>query len=78
MIDAIKPWEEGEGFILRLHEYVGTRQKVTMTTSFEVGKWQECDLMEKPIGEIQQTKEIQFEMKPYEIKTFFICIEKEE
>ena len=72
MIDAVKRSEDGSGLILRIHEYTGGRQEVTIRTKFQIDHWQECSLMEKPIGQLQEAKDIQVQLKPYEIKTFLL------
>ncbi|MBA3927148.1 alpha-mannosidase [Listeria rustica] len=70
-IDAVKKAEDDDAIIVRLHEFTGGRCHVTMTSDFEVESWQECDLMERPIGE-QETGKWAFQVTPYEVKTFKI------
>jgi alpha-mannosidase len=74
MIDAVKKAEEDEGVIVRLHDYTGGRQKVTLRPRFEYASWQEVNLMEKEMDgcEAQEAKEIiELELKPYEVKTLY-------
>lgn len=71
--DAIKKAEDQDAVILRIHEYAGGRGKVELISDFAAKSWQECDLMEQPISE--ETTHGQgnnFEIKPYEIKTFLV------
>ncbi|MBW4081910.1 alpha-mannosidase [Paenibacillus sp. S150] len=71
-IDAVKMAENGDGFIVRAHEYTGTRSTVTLGSDYPVLSWQECDLMERPIGEASPGQAVTYEMKPYEISTFIV------
>lgn len=70
-IDAIKPAYDGNGVIVRLHEYEGRRGKVSLNVRKDITSWVETDLMEEPIAEASQLP-IEFDIKPYEIKTFRI------
>ncbi|AIQ70083.1 alpha-mannosidase [Paenibacillus graminis] len=71
-VDALKMAENGEGFIVRLHEYTGTRSTVTLSSDYPVHSWQECDLMERPVGEVKPGGAVTCEIKPYEISTFIV------
>lgn len=68
-VDAIKPSFDGNGIIIRLHEYEGRRGKVNLSVLKDSTSWVETNLMEEPLGE-ESASPIQFEIKPYEIKTF--------
>ncbi|TCN27517.1 alpha-mannosidase [Mesobacillus foraminis] len=68
-VDAIKPAYDGNGIIIRLHEYEGRRGMVSLDVLKGPTSWVETDLMEEPIGK-ESTSPIQVEIKPYEIKTF--------
>lgn len=70
-IDAVKKAEDDEAMIVRLHEYTGGRCHVTLTSDFRILSWQECDLMERPIGE-ERHDAWNFSVNPYEVKTFKI------
>ncbi|MEK0316807.1 alpha-mannosidase [Cohnella sp. 56] len=71
--DAFKKAEDEDALIVRLHEYAGGRGTVTLTGDCEIASWQECDLMERPTGELHGGDEpLRFELAPYEIKTFLI------
>ncbi|OKP89678.1 alpha-mannosidase [Paenibacillus sp. P32E] len=71
-VDAVKMAENGDGFIVRLHEYTGTRSTVTLSSDYPLHSWQECDLMERPLGEANIGQAVTHEMKPYEISTFIV------
>ncbi|WP_136606965.1 alpha-mannosidase [Paenibacillus dokdonensis] len=72
MIDAVKKAEDSDRVILRLHDYAGLRKRVALSSDLNIVSWQECDLMERPIGELQAGDQVEFELAPYEIKTFLI------
>lgn len=71
-IDAIKKAEDSDAIIMRLHEYAGGRGQVRLTTALTACSWQECDLMERPSGAIIEGISLDFEILPYEIKTFLL------
>ncbi|PTM57867.1 alpha-mannosidase [Desmospora activa] len=77
MVDAVKTAEDSNQLILRVHEYGGSHDEVTITSDYRLVSWQECDLMERPIGERQQGTAIDFSVKPYEIKTFLIELKRD-
>jgi len=74
MIDAIKKQESGTGIIIRLHEHTGSTRSVMLKPQFEFSSWQETDLMERALSDvnIQTSKTIVLELKPFEIKTVLI------
>ncbi|NWL87786.1 alpha-mannosidase [Paenibacillus sp. 79R4] len=71
-IDAVKLSEQGDGLIVRLHEYLGGRSEVTLSSDYPVYSWQVCDLMERPLSEAVNGLEIRHSFKPYEINTFLV------
>lgn len=72
MVDAVKKAEDTNRVALRVHEFAGGRGQVCITSDLPIKSWQECTLLEKPIGELSTTGHIHFEIKPYEIKTFLV------
>lgn len=72
MADAIKKAEDGERLVLRIHEFAGVRTHVDIKSDFKIRSLQECDLMERPIGDVEASN---IELKPYEIKTFLVSLE---
>ncbi|QGQ94445.1 alpha-mannosidase [Paenibacillus psychroresistens] len=74
MIDAIKKAEDSDALVLRLHEFTGASSALRLESDFLIQSWQECDLMERPCGEISKEPTIDVEIKPYEIKTFLIKV----
>lgn len=71
-VDAVKKSEDGDGLVLRIHDYAGACQSVTIRPGFSFGEWAESDLMERPCGPWSAGEEIKLALKPYEIKTVLI------
>ncbi|UQZ36763.1 alpha-mannosidase [Paenibacillus sp. PK3_47] len=71
-IDAVKLSEQGDGFIVRLHEFTGSRSTVSLGSHYNLDSWQLCDMMERPLEEARQGRECSHEFKPYEICTFLV------
>lgn len=72
-LDCVKKEENGDGIIVRFHEFMGSRSNVVFNTKFQVKSWCECNLMETeetPRG----TNEISLFIKPYEIKTIKLLV----
>lgn len=74
-IDCVKKAEADDAVILRIHEYAGGRENINITSDLKILSWQECDLLEQPIGDLNTTQAMNFHIQPYEIKTFLIRIE---
>lgn len=66
-IDAIKKAENGNGWILRLHDYSGGNQTVNIKIE-GITWWNETNLVERDLEEAKTTK-IELSLTPYEIKT---------
>lgn len=72
-IDAVKQAEDGSGWIVRFHEYTGTRCSVELSSDYSVASWQACDLMERPLeAEAVAGPAFRLDFKPYEIHTVHI------
>jgi alpha-mannosidase len=71
LVDAVKRSEDGNDVVLRLHEYAGSRTQIHVESVYSIAFWQECNLLEEPLGEWQEV-ELAFRIKPYEIRTFRI------
>lgn len=70
-VDAVKRTEDGNGLVIRIHEFTGSRQNVEMKTGFAYTNWTESDLRERPVGE-EKTGAIKLTLHPYEIKTVIV------
>ncbi|MEK4749133.1 alpha-mannosidase [Bacillus circulans] len=73
-IDAVKKAEDEDKVIVRLHEFMGKRGTVELTSDAPIKGWQECNLLEGKNGEKQENEIITFAIKPYEVKTFLVEI----
>ncbi|MFD1885700.1 alpha-mannosidase [Paenibacillus wenxiniae] len=73
--DAIKKAEDSDAIILRIHEYGGMRTPLTIDSDLNIVSWQECNLMEEPIGDIHQG-DIELTITPYELRTFLITVQE--
>ncbi|MNC17161.1 alpha-mannosidase [compost metagenome] len=71
-IDAVKKAEDSGHAVLRLHEFAGKRGPVNLGSDWGVLSYQECDLLERPIGEPVEGAELRLTVKPYEIRTFLV------
>jgi len=74
MIDAIKKAEDNDGLIIRLHDYTGGRQKISLKPTFNYSSCTEVDLMEKEMEGSREFNEERIELivNPYEIVTLLI------
>lgn len=71
-IDAVKKAEDSGDIVVRLHEFAGKRGPVRLTGDWGVLSYQECDLLERPLGEPMEGPELLLSVKPYEIRTFLV------
>ncbi len=73
MIEVIKKAEDSDDLIIRLYEYHNRRTTAKLTFFKELQSAIECNLMERNLEKIDfKGNEFEFEIKPYEIKTFKI------
>lgn len=75
IVDAIKKAEVEDCLIIRLHEFAGGKSTIKIGMKKPVAWWCECDLMEKASGPKNISNDLEFEINPYEIKTFEIKFE---
>lgn len=73
-VDAVKLSEDKKYLVLRIHEYTGSTQMITLTPGIPIKGYMESDLMERPIEEMKKEAIICTKIKPYEIKTFLLEI----
>lgn len=76
-VDAIKPAENGDGIIMRFHEYAGGDCRVKITSPLKISSYMECSLMEEAAGERIYSDVLETAAGPYEIKTYKIWMEDE-
>ncbi|MFW5897956.1 MAG: alpha-mannosidase [Halanaerobium sp.] len=71
ILETVKKAENSEDLILRFYEYGNSREKVKVKLDFELEKVIEVNLVEEDLKEIKNEFDyFEFEIKPYEIKTF--------
>ena len=76
VIEVIKKAEYSDDLIVRVYEFWNRREKVTLTLWKTIKKVYECDLLENEIEEIKpQGNSFDFEIKPYEIRSFKIVFD---
>lgn len=72
-IEMMKDAEDGNGTILRVYENKNSRVKASIRLGFAPRAVYECDLLENNLSKAEHREnEIDFLLKPYEIKTFRI------
>lgn len=72
-IDAWKVAEEGDAFIVRLHEAHGARGRARLHLGFDAGRVWRTDLIERATGPSEiEGREILFDYGPFQILTFKI------
>lgn len=75
VIEAVKEAEDQVGIIVRVYECFNRGTKINLKSHAYIKEAYECDLMENNIEQIKTSgDQISFEIKPYEIKTFRICL----
>ncbi|KRE49727.1 alpha-mannosidase [Paenibacillus sp. Soil724D2] len=74
MIDSVKKAEDHDAIILRIHEFAGISGQTKISSDARFKSWQECDLLERPLGDCQYESLIDVLLNPYEIRTFIIHI----
>ena len=73
MLETVKKAEDGDGTILRVYEYHNARTRVVLSFGERITSAVECNLLEEEIGTVKvDNSQVEFEIKPYEIKTFRI------
>ncbi len=73
ILETVKIAEDGVDLILRFYEYGNRREKVKVNLNQELKQVKECNLVESDIAElVSDANCFEFEIKPYEIKTFRI------
>ncbi len=72
LIDAIKKAEDEDCLIVRLHECRGGTSKVCLESEYQAKRIVPCNLLEHDCGEGVHDSYIEFDIRPFEIKTFKI------
>lgn len=73
VIEAVKPAEDGNGFVIRVYEAFGARHSAKLALSFPVSSAHEVDLLEQPMKEVAVRKgALAFVLRPFEIRSFLV------
>jgi len=71
ILETVKKAEDSDALILRFYEYGNRREKVRVALKRKIKKVNESNLIEEDIAEIEsESSNFEFEIKPYEIRTF--------
>ena len=70
IIDVVKKAEDEECLIVRMHECRGGRSNIILSSEYLVKQIVPCNLIEHNCGDAVEGACIEFEIKPFEIKTF--------
>jgi alpha-mannosidase len=74
IVSALKPAEDGNGYILRLYEPNGARGEVHVRLPGPGRAAVECNLAEEPVGDARVVGDrLVFSIRPFEIKTFRVA-----
>lgn len=68
-VDAIKISEDDTGVILRLHDFSGSQQSVTVTPNFKAQSASEVRLDEQFISALPAANKVTLTVKPYQVRT---------
>lgn len=75
IIEVVKKAEDSDNIIVRLYECYNNHDNVKLEFFKDLREVWECDLMENKIAKVEHDKNtFDFEIKPYEIKTFMLII----
>ena len=69
-LDACKRAEDGNGFILRLHEMMGGKTRAAIVSDYGIKRYAPCNLLEDATGGEVLSGEITVTLKPFEIQCF--------
>lgn len=72
-IDAVKQAEDGDGYVVHLHECTGGRNGMTLRFGYGIREYAPCNLLEE-YGERIQGNEITAEFGPFEIRCYRIWL----
>lgn len=68
-IDAVKQAEDGDGYVIHMHECTGGRAAMTLGSDYGIQRYAACNLLEE-YEEKTEGNEIKAEFGPFEIKCF--------
>ena len=71
-LDAWKQAEDGDGFVLRIHECLGGSLKTVLTSDYPIRKYARCNLLEEPQEQPVSGDNIPVSLHPFEICSYRI------
>jgi alpha-mannosidase len=75
ILDAVKPAEDGRGWIIRLYEPGGGRGMVKLHSAFVIGKATASNHIEEDFEDIpSHPKNFCFPIRPYQVRTFRLTV----
>jgi alpha-mannosidase len=76
IIETVKKAEQGNAIVIRVYEIHNSRGQVELKFSYPIRNAKECNLIEQEPKAIEfSDKQVRFQIKPYEIKTFLVDFE---
>ena len=69
-LDAVKRAEDGDGYVIRVHECRGGAHEVQLTSDYGIKRFAPCNLLEEKTGETTEGGTISFGIKPFEIRSY--------
>lgn len=77
IIEVVKHCEDSDDIIIRVYESYNRRTKARLSLLNSIAEVKECNLLEEDIANISfEGNSFEFEIKPYEIKTFKVTLRK--
>lgn len=73
-LDTVKRAEDGNGMIVRFHEYAGGDSRVVLGSRYPIYGFQACDLLENAVDERINVDRLEVIIKPYEILTYRVFL----
>jgi alpha-mannosidase len=76
VIDTVKPAEDGDGFIVRVHESHNSRGAATLTFVRPIASAEETNLLERTVGPATFSgHDLHLEVRPYGLTTYRVRLE---
>ncbi len=73
-VSAVKPAEDENAIVLRVHEQLGASGRHRIGIRFPFQDWCECNLLERGLKTPSKSESIEFGLRPFELKSFLIRI----
>jgi alpha-mannosidase len=77
VVETVKPAEDGDGLIVRLYEAHNQRGPCSISFATAIRSACECNLLEELIGDVKYAgNRLDFQVRPFEIKTFRVWLDR--